>query len=243
MNIELIICIISIASLIRSVTGFGDALFAMPLLLLILPSNMAIPLFALCGGMTGLILVIIKRKKINLNSTKLLIISSLIGIPVGIFILKRFDDSVMKIAIGLLLIFFSIYMIFVKTKIKLKGNISTYFFGFISGVLGGAYNTNGPPIIIYGGLRGWNKKEYLSTLQAYYLISSIFIILAHGVSGMFTPKVLNIYFISIPFSLFLIAVGIQLNNKVPEKYFKYFINIMISIVGVALIIQNIFNFK
>ncbi|MBT6326145.1 MAG: sulfite exporter TauE/SafE family protein [Bdellovibrionales bacterium] len=240
MNIELIICIISIASLIRAMTGFGDALFAMPLLLLILPSNMAIPLFALCGGMTGLILVIVKRKKINLHSTKILIISSLIGIPIGIFFLKRFDDSVMKIAIGLLLIFFSIYMMFVKSKIKLTSNISTYFFGLISGILGGAYNTNGPPIVIYGRMRGWKKQEYLSTLQAYYLISSIFIIFSHGVSGMFTSKILNLYFISIPFSLFSIAVGIQLNNKVPEKYFNYFINIMISIVGVTLIIQNLF---
>ena len=129
---------------------------------------------------------------------------------------------------------------FVKSKIKLTSNISTYFFGVISGILGGAYNTNGPPIIIYGRLRGWKKQEYLSTLQAYYLISSIFIIFSHGISGMFTSKILNLYFISIPFSLFSIAVGIQLNNKVPEKYFNYFINIMISIVGVTLIIQNLF---
>ncbi len=239
MNIELIICIISIASMIRSMAGFGDALFAMPLLLLILPSNIAIPLFALCGGMTGLILVIVKRKKINLYSTKLLIMSSLIGIPIGVFFLKTFDDTVTKTIIGLLLIFFSIYITFSKNKIKLTSNISTYFFGIISGILGGAYNTNGPPIIIYGRLRGWNKQEYLATLQAYFLISSIFIIFSHGISGMITKQVLNIYFISIPFSLFSIAVGVQLNNKVPEKYFNYFINTMISIVGVALVIQNI----
>jgi len=45
-------------------------------------------------------------------------------------------------------------------------------FGFLAGILGGAYNANGPPIVIYGVMRGWKKEAFRASLQGFFFVSS-----------------------------------------------------------------------
>ena len=45
--------------------------------------------------------------------------------------------------------------------------------GFCSGILGGAYGMNGPPLAVYGSLRRWSPQHFRATLQGYFLPASI----------------------------------------------------------------------
>ena len=47
-------------------------------------------------------------------------------------------------------------------------------FGFFAGILGGAYNTNGPPVVIYGSLRKWSPATFRATLQGYFFMAAFF---------------------------------------------------------------------
>ena len=89
MTITLIfILVISfLASLVRSTLGFGESLVAVPLFLLFLPLEVAVPLSVLLSIFIALIIVIQDHKKIHFQSAKWLVIYAILGIPFGLLIL------------------------------------------------------------------------------------------------------------------------------------------------------------
>ena len=51
--------------------------------------------------------------------------------------------------------------------------------GFCSGILGGAYGMNGPPLAVYGSLRRWSPQHFRATLQTCYLPARLLGLWAH----------------------------------------------------------------
>ena len=61
--------------------------------------------------------------------------------------------------------------------------------GFIAGCLGGAYNTAGPPVIVYGSLRQWPKEEFRAVLQAFFFVNAVFTVASHTIARHLTTTV------------------------------------------------------
>jgi len=61
--------------------------------------------------------------------------------------------------------------------------------GFIAGIIGGAYNTGGSPVIIYGNCRWWPPNEFKGNLQGYFLVTGLVIMLGHQISENLTVDV------------------------------------------------------
>ena len=70
----------------------------------------------------------------------------------------------------------------------LRSEAWAYPFGFAAGVLGSAYNTGGPPVIIYGTMRRWPPAHFRATLQGFFLFTNIFVLVGHGLAGLWTRR-------------------------------------------------------
>ena len=68
-----ILAIIFIATLVRSTFGFGESLVAVPLLVLLIPIEIAVPLSVLISILIAAFIVVQDRKQIHFNSVKWLI--------------------------------------------------------------------------------------------------------------------------------------------------------------------------
>lgn len=143
------------ATLISSTFGFGSALFAMPLLTLLLGISTATPLFGLVGPTISTIILAQNWRLVEFASVWRLVLTTLIGIPVGVWVVKYVPDDWVTRFLGVFLILFGVYRLMNWQLAILKSMLWAIPFGFIAGVLGGAYNTNGPPIVIYGDMRRW----------------------------------------------------------------------------------------
>ncbi|MBI2521045.1 MAG: sulfite exporter TauE/SafE family protein [Bdellovibrio sp.] len=237
--ISIIVSILFFATLLRAFTGFGDALVAMPLLMLCLPGPIAIPLFALISGTIGIVMVIHGRKEIDLRTTWRLTIASLLGVPVGIYYLHHFNDQLIKSLLGIALLIFTFLNLLRPGVIKLHTDRSSYFFGPLSGALGAAYNINGPPIVVYATLRGWSQKDFHTTMQGYFFLSGLSIMIGHGVSGLWTREVFIFYLVSLPTTLLAMLVGTKIAKKIPTVFFHRIANILVGCIGGLLVWQNI----
>jgi len=241
-NEILIPIIIFIGSLIYATFGFGDALFAMPFLTTLIGIKTATPLMTLNGTTLALILFIKHRKEIDWKSAKRLVFASFLGIPIGIYFLKNGNEQVAKIILGLIIICVSVYNLFLKKEtIKLHHNWS-YLFGFVAGILGGAFNTGGPPVAIFGTLSGWSQMQFVSTLQGYFLPSDLFILACQLYSGLQTKLVLHYYLISLPFLLFALFIGSKIRKKIPQGKFNTYIFLLLLIVGIIFISKSVLFF-
>ena len=230
--------IIFVAVLVRSTFGFGDALVAMPLLAMLIGIRTGTPLVALISITVSGTILLREWRSVHLRSAWLLIVSTLVGIPIGLYLLRGIGENIMKLILSLVLITFSVYRIFKPRLFALTDDKFAYVFGFLGGILGGAYNTNGPPVVIYGTLRKWDPEKFRATLQAYFFPTGVLIALGHGFAGLWTRQVWGGYLISLPIVCVGILLGGILNRKIPKGRFNNCVYIFLVVVGIVLLIDT-----
>lgn len=225
------------ATLVRSTFGFGESLIAVPLLTLLIPIEIAVPLSVLISIFIAAIVVVQDRKQIHFESAKWLILFAILGIPIGLFLLMYGNENTVKIILGIMIILYSVYSLLSKNKFQLKTDHKTWLFicGFLSGILGGAYGLNGPPLVIYGNLRNWTAKNFRATLQAYFLPASMIGMFGYWYLGLWNSTVTYYFLISIPVSLPAIFLGRYLNNQLKDETFLKYVYIGLICIGVLLL--------
>jgi uncharacterized membrane protein YfcA len=149
-----VVGVVFFATLVRSVFGFGEALVAVPLLALLIPVKVAVPVATLLSITVAGLILAQDWRKVHARSAWWLILPTLLGIPIGLFALKEVPAPVVKVAMAVIIIGFSSYCLFGKRKPQLPDDRMAWLFGFGAGILGGAYGMNGPPLVVYGTLRG-----------------------------------------------------------------------------------------
>jgi hypothetical protein len=233
----IVLGIVFVSSLIRSALGFGGALVAMPLLALAVDIKIASPLVALMNNVNTIFILVSSWRQVRTASAWRLVLSSLVGIPIGLLFLKGVHEDIVKAGLGLVVIAFAVYNL-AKPKLFTLGNEnSAFIFGFFAGILGGAYNENGPPIVAYGTLRKWSPESFRATLQGYFLPTSAFILLAHGLGGLWTPGVISLFLYSIPVIFLAFVLGARLVRAIPPGKFDLVINIFLIVTGVMLLFK------
>jgi len=235
-----VLLIVFVSTLVRTVFGFGNALVAMPLLAMIgLGMKTATPLVALLSLVLGIALLVTNWKKVDIKSAWRLLLATVPGIPIGTVLLKGDYQRMGEIVLALIIIGFSGYSLFKPKLIELRKEWLAYPFGFLAGILGGAYNSNGPPVIIYGTLRRWLPDEFRATLQGYFLPSSVIIVAGHGLGGLWTSEVCTYFFLSLPLTLFTIWIGGRLQRLIPPGHFDRWIHILLIVIGGMLLVRAI----
>lgn len=229
--ILLVNLVILTAAFVQSAIGFGQALIAMPLLALLVGIQTATPLVAMAGFTASLFILLRQPTQINLGEAWRLILASALGVPIGVYLLTRLPEWIVVLALGILLILFALYNLAQLRLPTLHATSTAYGFGLVSGMLGGAYNTSGPPLVIYGMLRRWAPEQFPATLQSVFLTNGVLVLLVHHRSGLWTPQVLALYLAVIPFIPLATLLGRHLNQSLPRERFAQAIYILLILLG------------
>jgi uncharacterized membrane protein YfcA len=226
-----------VATFIQGAIGFGSALIAMPILIQLLGIPVAAPLFAIVAQTGGLMTILHYRQSLRLRSIWRLILSAFIGIVPGITLARLVDEHFAMWVLGIIIILYSLYALLSPRLPEIKDKRWAYAFGFLYGLLHGAYNTGGPPIVIYGNTQRWNTAEFKSNLQAMFFTSGLFVVAMHAfVKQSLTPQVLHYYVILVPATLGGLLLGYQLDRVLKPETFRKLVLIMLIVLGVTLIV-------
>ncbi len=112
-----------------------------------------------CGDLYDHVGVELAEGRFTVNQA--LVLSSLVGIPVGLFLLANLPEVYVKALLGVILILFGVYK---PGKARFTGDTLQsvdLYHGFSGGHSGGAYNSNGPPIIVYGNWRAGRRNDFV----------------------------------------------------------------------------------
>ena len=176
-------------------------------------------------------------RSVQIKSAWRLVLASLLGVPIGLLFLKGAYEGMVRAVLAVVIISFSLYSLFKPDLFTLNSEKSAFPFGFVAGILGGAYNTNGPPIVVYGTLRKWPSESFRATLQGYFFPTGLFILFGHGVGGLWTPSVLRFYLISLPFVFLAFLLGSKLNQSIPTGKFDRVVHVFLIAIGVMLLLK------
>jgi uncharacterized membrane protein YfcA len=210
-----------------------------PLLALRIPLEIAAPLAVLVSITIAAVIIAQDWRHVHFRSAGGLVFSTLLGIPLGLWLLTSGDARLVKTGLALILIAFSLYSLLGRQTPELKKDSSTWLLGcgFCAGVLGGAYGMNGPPLVIYGAMRRWPAPQFRATLQGYFLPASILGMIGYGLAGLWTPAVTHYYWLSLPVMLPAIFLGRAANHRLRgDVFFKYVYGGLIA-TGALLLLQ------
>jgi uncharacterized protein len=235
-----ILAIVFLAALVRGAFGFGDALLGMPLLALFVPLTFATPLMALIGPTLSILILAREWKALNLRSAAVLIVSTIAGIPFGLLVLKRMNGRLVNLILAAIIILFAFYNLTRPGLLRLRTERTAPLFGFVAGVLGAAYNTNGPPVIFYGALRGWAPESFRATLQGYFLPTGTAILIGQGIAGLLTGPVLKAYLYALPLIALGTAAGWKLGSLIPAHRHTSWIYALMLGAGLILFGKTVF---
>jgi hypothetical protein len=234
-----VLLIVFAATLIRSAFGFGEALFAVPLLALRIPLRQAAPLAVLLSIAVAAMVVAQDWKNIHVRSAGWLLLPTLAGIPLGLWLLTSNHQRGLKCALAVFLMAFAAYSLSGRRAPELKQDHRMWLLacGFATGVLGGAWGMNGPPLVIYGSMRRWSAQHFRATLQAYFLPASLLGMAGYWLSGLWVPAVTRYFLLSLPVVIPAVLLGREVNHRLSGDSFLRYVYAGLGVIGAVLMAQ------
>jgi uncharacterized membrane protein YfcA len=239
-TIVYVVVVFFIATIVRSTIGFGEALVAVPLLALRIPVAVATPCVVAISVIVAGVNLLIDWRHVEIRSATGLVLSSLIGLPIGIFVLRLLDDRIVKLLLGVMIVGISMYSLTRRSAaVPSLTDRKRWLIvaGMVSGVLGGAYGMNGPPLAIYGTLRGWSPNRFRATLQGYFLVASVAGLIGYGVAGVWTSDASRYLLVSLPCVLGAILVARMFNKRTDDVRFFRVVYCGMTVIGTVLFVQ------
>jgi uncharacterized membrane protein YfcA len=234
----LIFFIVFLGAFTQSLTGFGSALVAMALLPPLLGIRVAAPLVAgtfLC--LEGM-MVIRYRDSIRVDAVWRMLTAALLGAPLGVYLLGHIEERIALIVLGAVISGYALYALVGFHLPELSHPLWAWAAGLVSGMLGGAYNTSGPPAVIYGSCRRWSAQEFKSNLSGFFVINSVLVVASHLAGGNFSEEVWHL----LPPSLFAMMLGFLagqwLDRWISPPLFKRMVLILLAVLGARLLLQS-----
>ena len=116
---SLAICSVALlAGFIQGLSGFGSVLVALPILVLFLDFDLAVPLASIWGMTINTILLLQLRAHLRLKNILPLTLAAIPGIPLGVYILVNANTRLLEMLLGVLLLVFSLYFIWSGGKTR-----------------------------------------------------------------------------------------------------------------------------
>lgn len=227
--------ILFLSAFTQGLSGFGVALVSMALLPSLIGIKESIALVALVAFVVDFGVLLRYWRSLQFGKVFPLILASLIGVPVGIFLLRRADEGLALAILGIILAGYALYALSGLRLPELKGKAWAYSAGFIGGLLGGAYNTPGPPIIMYASCKKWTPDVFKGNLQTFFLQNSIIVLVGHWISGSFTADILSLFWRGLPWLLAGIFTGLAMDRWVNPELFRKIVLVLLVVMGVRLI--------
>ncbi len=229
-----VIAVVFLAVFVQAATGFGLALVSMPLLTAVLGLPTAAPLMSIVGMVVEFILLLYFRTAVNMRAVRGLVIAAFLGTPVGLYLLRVIDPVTGARLLGLLVAGYAGYALVSPHLPALANPRWVWPFGFAAGLIGGLYNTSGPPVIIYGSCRRWPPAEFKGNLQGFFLPTGLLVLAGHVVEGNITTAVWQNVWLAIPAAAVGLVGGLALDGRIPPTTFRKMVLLLLLFIGLRL---------
>ncbi|WP_375157560.1 sulfite exporter TauE/SafE family protein [Bradyrhizobium sp. RDT46] len=165
------------------------------------------------------------------------VIGAMLGVPVGVWLLTATDPRSLRLAIGVVLIAYSLYALF-RPQLKLAAAVppaADAAVGFANGLLGGLTGLAGIIITIWCNLRGSPKEVQRATFQPVAVVVFTTAAFWLGVNGSLTLDTAKLFALGLPFLFAGTWLGLKLFGRIDETAFRKIVLALLFVSGVALL--------
>jgi len=231
------------AGLIKTTFGIGAGVFLTPLLSLIMSPKIAVALMAPMMLITDISTLWLHWKKWDLKYIYILSPGFLVGVVAGSYYLAWASPSLTKVTIGIIAMIFSSYQI---ARVKFPSFFSTIdlstatgvLISLIGGISSAIAHSGGIIVTIYLVTKNLSKSSFVATLVGILFFSDVLKMITYTKLNLLSQPLL-LSGLELTPALFLGSwLGSKAINKISDKQFILYVNLLIFISGVILIVRH-----
>jgi len=236
--LQLIILIagIGLGFFVQTIAGFAGGLFALPIILQVIPMQEAVAYLSVFLCMFSILLVYQTWPQIDKKTVKELAVGIIVGLAAGVFILKMGSPLVLKRLLGVFILLFVGYRCLKKRKIRLPGRTGI-FFGLAGGVFSGMFSAGGPTYVIYVYNKIDGAAVFRATLIGILSITNILRLPMLVVSDILTAEILLQSLYILPFFILALFLGNKLYKKIQPHTFKNVLMVLLVVSAASLLLR------
>ena len=202
--------VVALASAAQTVSGFGFALIATPLVAVLVGPKEAVVGLTIVGVLLTAQLWLRGRGSVRRSTVAMITISALVGMPLGVLVLIRADERTLTVLIAVAVIAFALLL---WRGLLLPVHPATdAVAGFTAGILSTSTGTSGPPIVIALSGKEMGPPEFRSTISAIFLIQSCAALALFALTRQATADAVSVALAGLP--------GVLLGSFAGERGFR-----------------------
>lgn len=232
--------IVVLAYTVFGLTGFGSAITAMPLLVLVIPLRMAVPLMLVFDLVSGLLLGWKNRRFIARREALFLIPFMLAGMAFGVVALVRAPERVLLLVLGFFILGFSAWSLLARGTPRPLAAVWAAPFGMVGGVFTALFGTGGPFYTIYLTRRLHDKLPLRATISGVLFFSAVARLLLFSGAGLYRQAGLPLLAAGLlPFALAGLYAGNRLHAWLPAQRVRQAVWVVLVAGGASLVLRNL----
>jgi uncharacterized protein len=215
----LVALIIGVATVVQGVSGFGFSLTAMPLLSVLLGVHQALAVQTTLGIVSNALTAWRSRPDIIRPTARRIIASSVVGMPIGWFVLDHTSDRGLKLGVGIVV---GILAIALASHVRIRSTspVVDVIGGLLSGVLSTSTGTNGPPLVVALAGRGLPAAQQRATLSACFATANVIVFTALLWNGRIDSDVVITVAASLPMLLLGAVAGQRIFSRLRQGHYE-----------------------
>lgn len=230
-----------VAGFVQGLSGFAFGLVAMGIWAWALDPLLAGPLVVF-GSLIGQLLATSSMWR-TLNPWRALpfVLGGVLGVPLGVALLRFINPVAFKACIGLLLVVWCPIMMFARDlpRIGWGGKWADAGVGWIGGIMGGLGGLTGPAPVLWTTLRGWDRHAQRAVFQVFNVCMHSVTITAYIISGTIPARALPLFAVMVPAMLVPSIAGYRLYRRVSDISFRRVVLGLLTASGAVLIVSSL----
>jgi len=229
---------VALAGAVQGLSGFGSGLVLVSIVPWFIDITLAVPFAAVFSYATVLAMAWRHRRQIRFRYALPLVAGLFPGVPLGMAFLQGVDPALATGALGVVLVTYTTWALRAGPDQPVR--VSPRWgpaFGLAGGVLGGAFNSSGPPIVLYSTLQDWDKGETVGTLQAFFLCQGALTLTGFAYKGLITTQTLTWNLWMFPLLVAGIWLGDRFHHRIDEVTFRRVVMVGLLLMGLAFLVK------
>ena len=228
-----------VASFIQRVSGFGFGIFVMMFFPFFLPSyGESVMLSGLLAGSTALMIAVRNWKYIRWRLMWIVTFFNVLFSFVTTEYMRGMSNDTLKQCLGIVLILIALYFLFGEGRMGkiFKSKSAQVTIGSVSGVMGGMFAMPGPPLVLYCISTLEDKREYVTTLQAFSVVFNAFYTIFRIRAGFYSDDLLLWWVAGILGAIIGASVGSRCFELISNRTLKLIVYAMMIVSGIVAIL-------
>ena len=209
-----------IASMARGFSGFGGALIFVPLASASVGPQVAGPILLLIDFVAQFALLKNAWRQANRREVWVMALGALVGIPIGVIILKITDTIVLRWAIAAMIVAMLALLISGWRYPGQPRRATTAVVGFIAGILSGSVQAAGPPVVAYWLGGSTPPLTVRANIILFFFCTSVVSGVTYFAAGLLNEEVLFLALVTAPGYALGMFLGTRMFGLASDRTFR-----------------------